>query len=168
MVKGDDAVLGNIRLGRQATVAELIKELGQVSPLALLQLVYGHKTFDFPGHLLQHADDLNFLQDTLSAAAGSSELNPMVNAVLASFNRRRRYQRFKIGQCNLDLDKIKFAKTATEQDEDARATTPKTRDKSTTTPESKNPRAKAHRRSAYSSKGMGVVGAERASICTSA
>ena len=41
-----------------------------------------------------------------------------MNGVLESFNRRRRFNRFKYGDCTLDLDRLRFAETASELDED--------------------------------------------------
>ena len=118
LVKGDDSALANLRLGTRVSVAEIVKTLSQVPPLTLLQLCYGHANFDFPSHLLQHADDLDFVQDTITATASSAELNPVLNAVLASFNRRRRWQRFKFGHYNMELDRLRFADTATPKDGD--------------------------------------------------
>ena len=46
------------------------------------------------------------------------ELNPMLNGVAAGFNRRRRYDRFKYGHQTLELDKLRFAYTASEKDSD--------------------------------------------------
>ena len=41
-----------------------------------------------------------------------------MNGVLAGFNRRRRFNRFKYGDRTLELDRLRFAETATELDED--------------------------------------------------
>ena len=122
MVRGDNSAAKNLRLGTVITVAEFLKLLGQMSPLAVLQLCFGHESFDFPIHLLQHADDLDFVQDTLTATGASSELNPILNGVLAGFNRRKRYNRFKFGQYNLELDRLRYATTTSENDSDKLAT----------------------------------------------
>ena len=118
LVKGDDSALANLRLGTRVTVAGIVQTFSQVPPLTLLQLCYGHAEFDFPSHLLQHADDLDFVQDTATAVASSAKLNPVLNAVLASFNRRRRWQRFKFGHYNMELDRLRFADTASAKDGD--------------------------------------------------
>ena len=97
MVKGDTESLRTLRLGTQTTVAEALKKLSTMPPLTLLQLCYGYEDFDFAAHLLRHADDLDFVQDTLTAVGMSDALNPILNGMLAGFNRRR-FQRFKIGQ----------------------------------------------------------------------
>ena len=68
--------------------------------------------------LLQHADDLDFVQDTLTASGSSLQLNPLLNGVLAGFNRRRRHQRFKYGHRTLEFDRLRFAQTASDLDSD--------------------------------------------------
>ena len=122
MVKGDTESLRTLRLGTQTTVAEALKKLSTMPPLTLLQLCYGYEDFDFAAHLLRHADDLDFVQDTLTAVGMSDALNPILNGMLAGFNRRRRFQRFKIGHHDLELDRLRYAMTATAQDTDAAPT----------------------------------------------
>ena len=122
MLVGDNSILGSLRLGTQSTVGEVIKNLGRASPLAVLQLCFGKQDFDFAESLLQHADDMDFVQDTLTAVGKSHTLNPIFNGVLAAFNRRRRHQRFKFGHHTLQLDRLRYAKTASPQDSDFLAT----------------------------------------------
>ena len=69
-------------------------------------------------YAIQHADDLDFVQDNLTTAGSSVELNRVLKGVLAGFNRRRRYRRFKYGHCNLELDRLRFASTASPKDSD--------------------------------------------------
>ena len=118
MIKGDSHGLRRLRLGDQTTVAEVIKELGSASPLEVLQLCFGRKECDVTEHLIQHADNLDFVQDTLVATGATLQLNPVLNGMLAGFNRRRRYKRFKYGHCNMELDRLRFADTATPKDSD--------------------------------------------------
>ena len=115
---GDPRGLHKIRLGDQVTVADFLKELGRASPLEVLQLCFGKKDFDVSEYAIQHADDLDFVQDTLTTTGSSVELNPVLNGVLAGFNRRRRHNRFKYGHCNLELDRLRFASTASPKDSD--------------------------------------------------
>ena len=121
-MKGDSERLKALRLGMVMPVAKVIKSLGKVPPLAVLKLCYGTKKYDFPDCLLQHADDLDFVQDTLSATCCSLQLNPALNGVLAGFNRRRRFGRFKWGQQTLEFDRLRFGQTASEKDSDLFAT----------------------------------------------
>ena len=79
MMKGDSEKLKTLRLGMVMPVAEVIKALGNAPPLAVLKLCFGTKKYDFADHLLQHADDLDFVQDTLSATCSSLQVNPTLN-----------------------------------------------------------------------------------------
>ena len=122
MLKGNSEGLRSVRLGTQISVAETIKVLGKAPPLSVLKLCYGSKKFDFAEYLLQLADDLDFTQDTLSSTCSSLQLNPILNGVLAGFNRRRRLGRFKCGHQTLEFDRLRFAQTASEKDSDLFAT----------------------------------------------
>ena len=122
MLGGDQQVLSRIRFGSQTTVAEFLKEMTKVPPLALLQLCYGNDVFNTTEYLLQHADDLDFVQDTLMASGDALELNPLLHGVLAGFSRRRRYGRFKYGNNTLALDRLRFGHTISEKDSDLYAT----------------------------------------------
>ena len=115
-------MLQTLRLGTHLSVAEMIKKMGQAPPLAVLRLCYDQKNFDVSDQLLQHADDLDFVQDTLSTTGNSMQLNPVLNGVLAGFNRRRRHNRFKFGDRTLEFDRLRFAETASELDSDLYAT----------------------------------------------
>ena len=48
-------------------------------------------------------------------------MNPILNGVLAGFSRRR-YNRFKFGHHTLELDRLRFGRTAREKDSDLHAT----------------------------------------------
>ena len=122
LLKGDDTILKSLRLGTQSTVGEVLKNLGRAPPLAVLQLCYDRKAFDFAESLIQHADDMDFVQDTLTAIGESHNLNPIFNGMLAGFNRRRRHQRFKFGHHTLQLDRLRFADSVSSLDSDLYAT----------------------------------------------
>ena len=122
LMKGDNQVIPNVRLGQQMTAAEFFKRMSKAPPMALLQLCYGTDGYNFVDSMLQHADDLDFVQDVLCAVGDSLELNPILNGVLAGFNRRRRYQRFKFGHHTLELDRLRFGHTVSEKDSDLHAT----------------------------------------------
>ena len=50
------------------------------------------------------------------------QLNPILNGVLAGFNRRKRHGRFKWGNQTLEFDRMRFAETVSEMDSDFKAT----------------------------------------------
>ena len=95
MMEGDKTALSGLHWGTQTTVAEVMKTLGKIPPLDVLHLC-NRKLGDYvKDHLLQHGDDLDFVQDVLSATGGCSTLNPVLNGVLAGFTRRKTYGGFK-------------------------------------------------------------------------
>ena len=108
-------------MGIWTTVAELLKIFAKIPPLSLLHLCNPDFGKYVTEHLLQHGDDLDFVQDILSAVGSSKELNPILNSVLAGFGRRKRQGRFKCGQLNLHFDRLRFAETATPEDNDMMA-----------------------------------------------
>ena len=120
-MEGDDKLVKSLRLGTWTTVGELLNVFGKIPPLSLLNICNPEFGKYMSNHLLQHSDDLDFVQDVLKATGGSSELNPILNSVLAGFGRRRRYGRFKCGQLNLQFDQLRFANTKTPKDDDRKA-----------------------------------------------
>ena len=99
-------------------MAELIKVFEKIPHLSLLHICNPEFVKYLSNLLLQHSDDLDFVQDVLTATGKSRELNPILNSVLAGFGRRRRYGRFKCGELNLQFDQLRFANTKTEKDDD--------------------------------------------------
>ena len=118
MIHGNTEALKTIRMGTQLTAAEFLKMLGALPPLALLRLCNQEVGDYVRAHLLRQADDMDYVQNVISAAGRNAELNPTLNAVLAGFSRRKRVGKFKDGQHNLDFDRLRFAHTATPRDND--------------------------------------------------
>ena len=121
LLEGDITPLQNLRMGTYTTVAEVIKDFSKIPPLSLLQIFNPEIAKYVTEHLLQHSNDLDFVQDVLKAAGASKELNPILSSVVAGFARRRRQGRFKYGQLNIHFDRLRFADTATEKDHDYKA-----------------------------------------------
>ena len=103
-------------------MADLIKVFEKIPPVSLLHICKPEFAKYLSDHLLQHSDDLDFVQDVLTATGRSRELNPILNSVLAGFGRRRRCDRFKSGQLNLHFDQLRFASTKTVKDNDLMVT----------------------------------------------
>ena len=95
-----------------------MKVFGKIPPLSLLHICNPKIAKYVTEHLLQHGDDLDFVQYVLKATGASKELNPLLNSVVAGFGRRRRHGRFKRGQLNVHFDRLRFADTITENDDD--------------------------------------------------
>ena len=118
---GDEKLVQSLRRGTWTRVCELLIVFGKILPLSLLYICNPEFGKYMTNHLLQHSDDLDFIQDVLKATGGSRELNPILNSVLVGFGRRRRYGRFKCGQLNLQFDRLRFADTKTPKDDDRKA-----------------------------------------------
>ena len=81
MLEGDRTILQGIRLNTQGTAAQFLKALGKAPPIDVLRLC-NKTTGNFIGEsLLQQADDLDFIQNVLSATGTYNDLNPLLNAL---------------------------------------------------------------------------------------
>ena len=118
VLEGDNGLVQNLHMGTWTTVAELLKVFGKIPPLSLLYLCNPEFGKYLSEHMLQHADDLDFVQDILSATAVSTALNPILNSVIAGFGRRKSYRRFKYGQLNMHFDRLRYAESETKNDHD--------------------------------------------------
>lgn len=118
LLQGDQDAIKGLRLGDTVTVAEMLKILGRIPPISTLQLCNPQAATWMKEHLLQHGDDLDYVQDVLTATGENTELNPILNGVLAGFARRKRHGRFKHGPLNLEFDRLRYANTATPKDSD--------------------------------------------------
>ena len=94
MMDGDPQVLRNIRLGSRGTAAQFLKALGRAAPMDVLRLCHKEKGNAIGELFLQQAEDLDFVQNVLTATANHKELNPLLNAILDAFGRRKQYRRF--------------------------------------------------------------------------
>ena len=94
---GDQEVFHRLRMGDHMTVAQVLKQLSTAPPLDVLRLCNRKIGSLISTNLNQHAEDLDFTQDVLSTAGNHDELNPTMHAVIAGFNRRRVFGRFKCG-----------------------------------------------------------------------
>ena len=69
--------------------------------------------------LLQHADDLDYLQDLLNSISKKGSLNPSLNAVVQAFSRRRFKGLFKSEGQSVVLDTLLYQGTKSEKDDEA-------------------------------------------------
>ena len=104
-MQGNLEILHSSRMGDQMTMAQLLSQLSQAPPMAILKLCNLEMGRDLGDKIIQLSDDLDFTQEVLSAVGNHSELNPTMQAVLASFNRRRNFGRFKSGAQTLALER---------------------------------------------------------------
>ena len=77
LLEGDNNLVQNLHLGTWTTVGELLKVFGKIPPLSLLYICNPEIGKYVTEHLLQHGNDLDFVQDVLTATGSSRELNPI-------------------------------------------------------------------------------------------
>ena len=81
---GDDAITFN--LATVGTAGQFIKTLGKMSPLNVLRLINKSNEEALTAGLLQHADDLDYIQNLLSVIDSEPGVNPAMNAVSDAFS----------------------------------------------------------------------------------
>lgn len=119
MLKGDASILSSIRLEDSMTVSQVLKKLGGLPPLTILKLCNKELGDFVMDSLLQHSDDLDFVQNVLDVNGLHSALTPTLHAVLDGFSRRRNYGSFKHNQQSIAMDILRFAHLASPKDRDA-------------------------------------------------
>ena len=116
MMEGDTSILSGLQLEERSTAAEVLKKLEAVPPLAILNLCNKEVAELVKESLLQHSDDLDFVQDVLDLVGSNSALTPTLHAVLAAFNRRKNHARFKHGEISIAMDRMRFSHLASSSD----------------------------------------------------
>ena len=113
---GDDATTFN--LATVGTAGQFIKALGKMSPLNVLRLINKTNEEALTASLLQHADDLDYIQNLLNVIGSEPGVNPAMNAVSDAFSRRRFSGRFKTGDQNVKLDALLNSRSKVPTDDD--------------------------------------------------
>ena len=117
IITGDTDILQKIQLGTTSTVGEVIRQLGKAPPLAVLQLCNGEFGNFLKENMIRLAENLDFVQDMLSVGT-HPELNPAKFTLLEGFKRQRNLGRFKFANHSVDIDRLRFAHTASANDHD--------------------------------------------------
>ena len=117
LMEGDSQILQNLQMDTPTTLAQVLKQLQSVPPLTLLNLCNKEKGEFVIENLLQHSEDLDYVQDVLNIVGSHSELTPTLHAVLAGFNRRRTSGRFKQGHQSIVMDRLRFSHLASSNDD---------------------------------------------------
>ena len=80
---------------------------------------------------MQHADDLDYVQELLTSLGERTELNPSMNAVVEAFMRKRFTGRFKRAGQSVELDTLLHSSSKTVNDTDEEVRKKRTEFKST-------------------------------------
>jgi hypothetical protein len=118
MIEGDSQILQNLQMDTPTTLAQVLDQLKAVPPLAILNLCNKEIGAFVTENLLQHSEDLDYVQDVLNVVGSYSELTPTLHAVLAGFNRRRTSGSFKQGHQSIVMDRLRFSHLASPNDND--------------------------------------------------
>ena len=118
LADGKKGVLDDIRPSSVGTAAHFTKALGQAPMLEVMKFVDNQKGEQLINALLQHADDLDYLQELVSSMAKQSSLNPSLNAVAQAYSRRRFTGRFKAEGQSIELDTLVHQSTRSSKDDD--------------------------------------------------
>ena len=110
--------IGTLDLTAVGSAAQFIKSLGKMSPLNVLRLIDKTNEKALTAALLQHADDIDYVQSLLNVIGTETGVNPAMNAVADAFSRRRFSQRFKTGDQNVKLDALLNSECRVPADDD--------------------------------------------------
>ena len=85
LLQGDPKALQDLRLGSQITVMEMLKIMAKLPPISALQLC--NKQFGdwITEHVLQNGDDLDFVQEVVSATSDVGSINQSRNESWQTF-----------------------------------------------------------------------------------
>ena len=114
--EGMHGILRHIRSSSVGTAAHFKKALGQAPMLEAMNFIGDKKGEQIAQALLQHADDLDYLQELTSSVAKKSSINPTLNAVVQAYTRRR----FKAEGQSVELETLVHQSTKTTKDDDVR------------------------------------------------
>ena len=106
---------------RRGTALQFMKLLSQAPMLEVMEAICKEKKDMITEKLLQHADDLDYLQNLVSSLGRETSLNPSMNAVAEAFARRRFKDRFKTMGQSVRLDTMLYKSTKGKADEDETA-----------------------------------------------
>ena len=103
---------------RRGTAAQFVKFLSQAPMLEVMELISKEKKEQVTEKLLQHADDLDYLQTLVTSLGREPALNPSMNAVEEAYARRRFTGRFKTTGQSVRLDTLLYKSTRGTADDD--------------------------------------------------
>ena len=106
---------------RRGTAAQFVKMLAKAPMLEVMELISKEKKEQITEKLLQHADDLDYLQNLVTSLGREPGLNPSMNAVEEAYARRRFTGRFKTSGQSVRLDILLHKSTRGTADDDESA-----------------------------------------------
>ena len=117
--KRKTGALERIRPDSVGTAAHFSKALGQASILEVINFIDKEKGDEIAETLLQHANDLDDVQELLTSLSTKASLNPSLNAVVNAFSRRRFKGCFKTEGQSVELDTLLQQTTKSKKDKES-------------------------------------------------
>ena len=118
---GDKKTLADIDPASYGTAAQFLKALRKAPLLQILEVTNKQKYKEILGRVMQHDDDLDYLQTLLISANNEPAVNPTMNALNEAFTRRWFSGRFRTAGRSIELDTIVHMCTKGEGDDDDKA-----------------------------------------------
>ena len=115
---GKSGVLKEIRLDTVGTAGHFKKALQQAPLTELMEYLDKSKSGKIIESLLQHADDLDYLQGLITSVGNKAGLNPSLLAVIQAYSRRRFSGRFKKEGQSVELDTLLHQGAKNDKDDD--------------------------------------------------
>ena len=119
LTEGKTDSLKQIRPDAVGSATHFSQALGQAPIMDVINYVNKEKGEKIAKILLQHADDLDYLQDLINSICKKGSLNPSLNAVIQAFSRRRFKGLFKSEGQSVELDTLLYQGTKSEKDDEA-------------------------------------------------
>ena len=88
MTEGDRKILADIKPTAYGTATQFLKALSKAPPLQILEITNHQKYKEVLEGILQHEDDLDYLQTLITSSNNEPALNPTMNALNEAFTRR--------------------------------------------------------------------------------
>ena len=118
ITEGDRKILSDIKPATYGTAAQFLKALGKAPLLQILEITNQQRYKEVWESMLQHEDDLDYLQTLITSANNEPALNPTMNALNEAFTRRWFSGRFRTAGRSIELDTIVNMYTKGEGDDD--------------------------------------------------
>ena len=121
IMDGDKKILADVNPASYGTAAQFLKALRKAPLLQILEITNKQRYKEILGRVMQHDDDLDYLQTLLISANNEPAVNPTMNALNEAFARRWFSGRFRTAGRSIELDTIVHMCTKGEGDDDDKA-----------------------------------------------
>ena len=118
MKKGDYSIVWGMDLAARGTAGQLLKALSKAPPLEIIRLVNREVYERIRQGLAMSKSSLEYSQAVLNVLGHKPELNPVMNALVDAFDRRKFAGTFKAANQGVELDTLLNASSKGPNDDD--------------------------------------------------